>query len=198
MAQKLMPRLDFPAGHRGGPSRPIIAKDLDEIAQRLLHDPALCASDRVASVLIAVFAQPVSRVARLTADDVAIEEENVAIRFGDTAVSMPAPVASDVRRLLGDVAERSAAMVRHPLWLFPSHEPGRPIGEQALSRRMKAIGVECNGARRAALLQLAGRVPAAIVADLLGVHVSTATQWAQMSGRPWGDIGAASLRSTQG
>jgi hypothetical protein len=190
IAQKLMPRLDFPAGHRGGPSRPIITQDLDELARRLLHDTALSASDRIASVLIAVFAQPVSRVARLTADDVAIDGENVAIRFGDTGVSMPAPVASDVHRLLGDVAERSAAMVPHPSWLFPSHGPGRPIGEQALSRRMKAIGVECNGARRAALLQLAARLPAAIVADLLGVHVTTATQWAQISGRPWGDYPA--------
>jgi hypothetical protein len=190
MAQKLTPRLDFPAGHRGGPSPPIIVEELDELAQRLLHDPELSPRDRVASVLIAVFAQPVSRVARLTADDVALDGETVAIRLGDTAVRMPAPVASDVRKLLGDVAERSAAMVRHASWLFPGSGAGRPIGEQVLSHRMKAIGVECNGARRAALLQLAGRLPAAIVADLLGVHVTTATQWAQISGRPWGDYPA--------
>jgi hypothetical protein len=60
------------------------------------------ARDRVASVLIAVFAQPVSRVARLTVDDVTVDGENVAIRFGDTAVSVPEPVASDVRKLLAD------------------------------------------------------------------------------------------------
>lgn len=63
---------------------------------------------------------------------------------------------------------------------------------------MKAVGVECNGARRAALLQLAGRVPAAIVADLLGVHVSTATQWAQFSGRPWGDYPALRVSGAHG
>ncbi len=94
-----MPKLDFPTGHRGGPSPPVIAEDLGALAQRLLHDPDLCARDRVASVLIAVFAQPVSRVARLTADDVAIDAENVAIRFGDTAISMPGPVAGDLRDL---------------------------------------------------------------------------------------------------
>jgi hypothetical protein len=44
-------------------------------------------------------------------------------------------------------------------------------------------------------LQLAGRLPAAIVADLLGVHVTTATQWAELAGRPWGDYPA--LRSSQ-
>jgi hypothetical protein len=55
---------------------------------------------------------------------------------------------------------------------------------------MKRIGVDCRDTRRAALLELAGRLPAAIVADLLGVHVTTATQWAQIAGRPWGDYPA--------
>jgi hypothetical protein len=196
MAQKLMPRLDFPTGHRGAPSPPVISEDLAELAQRLLHDPELSARDRVASVLIAVFAQPVSRVARLTAEDVAVDGENVAIRFGDTAISMPQPIARDLRGLLADITKGSSTIVRHPPWLFPGSPPSRPLGEHVLSLRMKRLGVECNGARRAALLQLAGRLPAAIVADLLGIHVATATQWAQIAGRPWGDYPA--LRAGHG
>lgn len=79
-------------------------------------------------------------------------------------------------------------MVRHPQWLFPGAVPSSPVGELVLSRRMARIGVDCRDRRRAALLELAGRLPATIVADLLGVHVSTATQWAQIAGRPWGII----------
>lgn len=186
MAQKLMPKLEFPSGPRGGASAPVIAQDPVELARRLLEDPQLSARDRVASVLIAVFAQPVVRVARLTTDHVAVDGDNVAIRLGDTAVSMPEPVARDVRQLIADTAERSPAPRDAP-WLFPGAVASRPIGEQVLSRRMKQIGVECNQARRGALLHLAGRVPAAIVADTLGVHVATATQWAKIAGRPWGD-----------
>lgn len=52
---------------------------------------------------------------------------------------------------------------------------------------MKRVGVDCCDTRRAALLELPGRLPAAIVADLVGVHLTTATQWAQIAGRPWGD-----------
>jgi hypothetical protein len=137
-----------------------------------------------------VFAQPVSRVARLTANDVAIEREAVAIRLGDAAVSMPVPVANDLRKLMADAAAQPPPKTRRPAWLFPGSAPGRPVGEHVLSRRMKRIGVDCNDARRAALLELAGRLPAAIVADLLGVHVSTATQWAELAGRPWGDYPA--------
>jgi hypothetical protein len=196
IAQKLMPKLDFPAGQRGGPSLPVNSEDLVELAQRLLHDPELPAHDRVAAVLIAVFAQPVSRVARLTADDIIVDGESVAIRFGDTAVSLPGPVARDVRCLLAELAKRSPRMLRDPQWLFPGAMRSRPIGELVLSRRMKHMGIECNGARRAALLELAGRLPAAIVSDLLGVHVTTATQWAQISGRPWSDYPAMRTQPT--
>jgi hypothetical protein len=94
IAQKLIPKLDFPVGQRGGPSSPGITEDPIKLAHRLLHDPELSARDRVASVLIAIFAQPVSRVARLTADEVTLNADRVTIRFGDTAVSLPEPVAA--------------------------------------------------------------------------------------------------------
>ncbi|MBA3807301.1 MAG: hypothetical protein H0X28_02730 [Solirubrobacterales bacterium] len=193
IARKLMPKLDFPVGERGGPSQPIIDQDLGELVQRLLNDQQISVRDRVAGILIAVFAQPVTRVARLTADDITLEEQTVAIQLGDTALTVPKPIASDVRKLLSELAKPSSGIVRHPLWLFPGNAPSRPIGALALSRRMKRIGIDCNDARRAALLQLAGQLPAAILADLLGVHISTATQWAEIAGRPWGDYPA--LRS---
>ena len=194
MAQKLMPRLEFPSRRRGGPTAPVSRGDPVELAQRLLHDPELCARDRVASVLIAVFAQPVVRVARLTTDHVAIDGDNITIRLGDTAVGMPEPIARDVRELLAHTAERSPTAPRDARWLFPGAVASRPIGEQVLSRRMKQIGVECNPARRAALLHLAGRIPASIIADTLGVHIATATQWARIAGRPWGDYPDGKLR----
>ena len=59
-----------------------------------------------------------------------------------------------------------------------------------LSRRLKRIGVDCANARRTALLQLGGELPAALLADLLGLHIHTANKWAQIAGRPWGDYPA--------
>jgi len=58
---------------------------------------------------------------------------------------------------------------------------------QVLSRRLKRIGVDCADARRTALMQLGGEMPAPVIADLLGIHVDTADKWAQIAGRPWGD-----------
>jgi integrase len=160
------------------------------LARQLLHDPGIAVRDRVAGVLIVLFAQPVGRIARLTVDDITVVDESVAVRFGDTAITLPGPLASDLRVLIADRRGCVAAAVPESRWLFPGGSPGQPISERVLSLRLKRIGVDCPEARRTALLQLAGQMPAALVADLLGVHVATATQWAQIAGRTWSDYPA--------
>jgi hypothetical protein len=190
MTQKLMPSLEYPGSGRIGPAPPIVAEDVIATARRLLHDPAISPRDRVAAVLIAVFAQPVSRVARLTADQVILDGERVSIKFGETAVGMPEPVANDIRGLLAASAKPRAGIVRQPRWLLTGKTPGRPIGELPLSQRLKRIGIDCKDRRHAALLHLAARMPAAILADLIGIHISTATEWAEIAGRPWADYPA--------
>jgi hypothetical protein len=85
----LMPKLDFPTSSRGRPAAPIIDQDLIELAGRLLHDPLITTRDRVAGSLVVLFAQHVSRVARLTLDDITIDTSTVAIRLGSTAIVVP-------------------------------------------------------------------------------------------------------------
>lgn len=182
-----MPRLDFPAGQRTGPGHVISDEDPAQLARHLLHAPNITPRDRVAALLIVLFAQPVGRVARLTIDDVAIGDDSVAIRLGTTAIELPEPLAGHLRDLVADRRSGAAAAINEPRWLLHGKAPGRPIDELALSRRLKLIGVDCAAARRSTLLQLAGEIPAAIVADLLGIHIHTATKWADIAGRPWSD-----------
>lgn len=44
--------------------------------------------------------------------------------------------------------------------------------------------------RLAALAHIAASMPAAVVADLLGVHPGTASAWAKATGRTWADYTA--------
>jgi hypothetical protein len=99
-------------------------------------------------VLIVPFAQSVSHVARLTIDDIAIDSEAVAIRFGDSAITLPEPLAAHLRELIADRSGWHAATVPETRWLFPGGAPRRPISEQVLSRRLKRIGVDCHDAPR--------------------------------------------------
>jgi hypothetical protein len=110
---------------------------------------------------------------------------------------MPDPLATQLRGLIAERRGWVAAAVPETRWLFPGGAPGRPINEQVLSRRLKRIGVDCSHARRTGLLQLARRMPAALVADLLGVHIVTATKWAEIAGRPWGEYPAMRAQTGQ-
>jgi hypothetical protein len=190
MTQKLTPRLDFPAGQRSGPTPPITEHDLVTLVRRLLEDPEIPARERVAGILVAVYAQPIVRVARLTIDQITISDTDTTIRFAQTPVTLPELAAIAVRAWLDQRQAGMPPLATPSPWLFPGNTPSRPISEQTLSRRLKLIGVDCNQDRRAALLYLAGEIPAAILADIVGVHVTTAGAWADIAGRPWGDYPA--------
>jgi len=186
----LMRKLDFPAGRTTAITPAVSAHNRVTLARRLLHEEGIETRDRVAGVLVVVFAQPVTKLASLTVDDVAINDETVAIRFGQTAITLPQPLDGHLRELIAERRDRAAAELPTPPWLFPGSSPGRPIGAQSLSRRLKRIGVDCQARRIAALVDIAGHIPAPVLADLLGLGILTATRWAEIAGRPWGDYPA--------
>jgi integrase len=181
------PPLDFPFGHRGGPTPPITQRDALEFTRRLLGDHTIPARDRLAAILVAVYAQPIGRVVRLTLNDITISDGNTTIRFGETPITLPGPIVNMLREWLDQRDGAMPPMASPSPWLFPGSPPSRPIGELSLSRRLKRIGIVCSDDRRAALLHLAGEIPAAILSDLAGVHLHTAIAWAEIAGRPWGD-----------
>jgi hypothetical protein len=80
-------------------------------------------------------------------------------------------------------------------WLFPGHLPGRPITPARLGERLGRLGIHAQPGRRAALLQLAADVPAAVLADLLGIAGTTAADWAHAAGGDWSRYAAATARA---
>jgi hypothetical protein len=187
-AQKLMPRLKFPSGPRRGPAGPIIDQDPRDIARRLLDDPEIPARERVAAILVAIYAQPIVRVARFTIDRIATTDtDSMTVTLAQTPVTLPATIAAAVSTWLEQRDMDMPPLATPSPWLFPGNPSSRPIGEQQLSRRLKLFGIHCKQDRQAALLHLAGEIPAAILADIVGVNVNTAGTWAEIAGRPWGD-----------
>jgi hypothetical protein len=183
----LMGKVEFPAGRKTAITPAVAVRDRVALTHRLLHEDGIEVRDRVAGVIVVLFAQPVTKIASLTVEDVAINDETVAIRLGETAITLSRPLADHLRELIAGRRGRAAAELPTPRWLFPGSSPGRPIGAQSLSRRLKRIGVECQARRLAALVDIAGQVPAPVLADLLGISILTATKWAEIAGRPWGD-----------
>jgi len=191
----VMAKIDLPALNRQLVGLPIDINARTATARRLLHAPDISASDRVAGALVVIYAQPLSRITRLTVDDVELCADSVTLRLGDSPLQLDAPLDDHLRTVLG--ARRSpaaAALEPAERWLFPGAAPGRPIGALALGRRLKRLGIEGPTNRRTALLELSRQIPAPLLASLLGIHVTTAAKWGQLAGHHQSDYLA--LRDT--
>jgi hypothetical protein len=62
---------------------------------------------------------------------------------------------------------------------------GQPIDNHSLTSRLNRHGISARAARNGALAALAADLPAAIMADLLGMHVNTAVRWVTYARRDW-------------
>ncbi len=178
--------LDLPTQQRGSLPRPVDDDARWQLVRRLLHDPALDPADRVAGALVTLYAQPVSRISQLTRGDVSEREGAVLLHVGRDQLLLPKPLASLLRTLPADQPAGTAGRLPTPTaWLFPGRQPGRPIHPEQLRRRLGALGIACRANRTSALLHLAAEVPAVVLADLLGLHPTTAERWAKLAAGNW-------------
>ena len=70
-------------------------------------------------------------------------------------------------------------------WLFPGGIPGKPITASQLGERLHALGIYAMPGRRAALTDLAAKMPAAVLADLLHLSPGTSVRWVHQAGGDW-------------
>ena len=69
----------------------------------------------------------------------------------------------------------------------PGRVPGQPIDLRSLITQLNRHGISARPARNGALAALASDLPAAILADLLGMHVNTAVRWVIHARKDWTD-----------
>lgn len=165
------------------------------LARGLLHDPLPEHSDpdrssqlrvRIAGLLVLLYAQPVSRISRLTLTALTIDDTHVQLTLGNTAVTCPPGLAELLRAHMAQRRYLGAVQpLTDPGWLFPGRSPGQPFGPTSLARQLRSIDLHTSTARPAALLHLASTMPAAVVADLLGISIHTVTELTATTGSTW-------------
>lgn len=184
--------LEFPATGWSGPTGPIDTEGRWEHVRRLLHDDGtVTLEDRVVGLLVVLYAQHPATIGRLTVDDLYVTDDHVTIRFGRAPITLLDPVADLVRQLV--IERRGHARVGtdpSSRWLFPGGRPGQAISPFRLTERLRQIGLPAGQARSTALFQLAGELPAAILARLLGIHITAAVKWQHATGGDWTNYAA--------
>ena len=129
----------------------------------LLHDETIETQLRLAGYLVALYAQPVARIVRLSATDLTITDAGANVDLNGTPIALPA----SLRRVACDM--RAAATE----WLFPGQKAGRPTHPMHLSRRLRELGLPVAAARPSAMAALAHQIPAPVLADVLGFSAHT-------------------------
>ena len=106
--------LDFPATRWAGPTRVIDAEGRWAQARHLLHDGTLKPEDRVAGLLVLLYAQQPATISRLTLGHVQSRSGEVHLRLGREPVVLPEPLAGLVLRLADTRQGHAATGTRAP------------------------------------------------------------------------------------
>ena len=185
LAQKIVRDLSFPAERWNGPSQPMDDKARWTTARRLLHDDTLKPEDRLAGLLLLLYAQWPAAISRLTVDHIEETDGAVRLRLGAVPVGLPAPVAELALQQVA-VRRSHAVLARTDSpWLFPGGQPGRPISAWAMGERLRKLGIRLAEARSTALFQLATELPAAVLARTLGIDITVAVKWQRAAAGDW-------------
>ena len=178
---RICPRLHIPVS--GKPTRtPVGATDEErrELFGAILRAGEVDPRTRLAGALLVLFGTRVARLRMLRVSDIIEDDGRVAIRLGPDPLQLPEEVAPlaiaardrrDAPRLLSDAGEDE--------WLFPGQHHGTPITSEALTKRLRAIGIHARMVRTGALVSLVQEVPAPVISRLTGLHVTATTRWAE-------------------
>jgi hypothetical protein len=190
-------RLDFAAIRWDGPVGDLDIETRWEQARWLLHDSTVKPEDRLAGLLVLLYAQWPAAISRLTLDHIDTAGDEVCIQLGREPLVLPEPIAALARQLV-QTRQGHAVIGDHGRspWLFPGGQPGRPISAARMTERLRELGIRSGQARSTALFQLATDLPAAIIARMLGVHISVATAWQRASAGDWATYAAEVSRRT--
>lgn len=84
--------LTLPSTTWSGPATAIQAQERWDQARRLLHDQTLDAADRVAGLLVLLYAQRAAGIARLSLDHLDFTPDATRLRLGPEPVALPSPL----------------------------------------------------------------------------------------------------------
>jgi hypothetical protein len=169
-----------------GPARVLDHHDRWDTVRRLLHDERVKPEDRLAGLLVLLYAQGATAISRMTVSQVQVSEGAVRLRLGRVPIELPEPVAAVARTVAVNRKGHATIGAREPSpWLFPGGQPGRPVSTARLTQRLSELGIRPGQARSTALFLLAAEIPAAILARTLGICTDVAVTWQRLSAGDW-------------
>lgn len=182
---RLTRRFELPTLHRGG-TAPMPERDRTALLGKVLTDQHAPLRSRAAAAILLLYAQPLTRITRLSIDDIICDGDQVLLRLGDPPSPVPDPVAALLLEYVGQRGNMATATNHASHWLFPGRCAGQPLRSDTLSALLvHDLGVPATAGRTAAIRQHVLDLPAPIVATALGYHHNTTTRHTAEAGTTW-------------
>jgi hypothetical protein len=186
-SRDVAPELAVLLRSRQQPEQVLDERERWDLLRRCLNDDMIPLDTRAAAAIVLLFGLPISRIRHLTIDQPDIGESGNFLRAGRHPLLLPPRLAN----LLAQLADAPCTPARlanadnTARWLFPGLTPGRPTSAPGFTLTLRALGLDARTARNAALISLAGDLPVPILADVLGLHTTTAERWAHLAKSDW-------------
>jgi integrase len=164
---------------------PLPQRERMALLGHLLTGQDLPLRSRVAGIIVLLYAQRVSRIVRLTIDDVICDGDQLLLRLGEPPSPVPTPFAKLLLTWISERDNMNTATNPDSRWLFPGRCAGQPMHPASLAALVNKLGVPTSTGRTAAIRQHLLEMPAPVVADALGYHPVTAAQIATQVGVAW-------------
>ncbi|QQQ64414.1 hypothetical protein [Paenarthrobacter ureafaciens] len=143
-------------------------------------------SYRVAATLLLLYAQPVVKIAAMKSTDVVLTPDGPRLSLGEEhPAPVPEPFASLLITHLAARPNMRTGSSSGSLWLFPGYRAGQHIHPNTLMMRLREIGIDLLGARNASLRGLVNKIPAPLVAEMLGYSYQITQKHATAAAEPW-------------
>jgi len=180
-----MPRRALPPlrPSHGGPV--LSAAGRLDLLRRALTDDQAPLRTRAGACLLLLFAQPVTRIVRLTIDDIIRQDGQLLLRAGNPPAPVPEPFATLLAQLAASRQNTDTATNPSSRWLFPGRRAGQPLHADTLWTALRQFGIPATAARTAALRQLVLQAPAPVIAQALGYSHLAAHRHAAQAGGSW-------------
>lgn len=164
-------------------------RDLLDIA---LHDLSHPLNIRVAGALVLLLGLTPATIVQIRAADITHDRGRTLLKIGRHPLTLPGTLGHLVDELVarGPKARHSIIATRsdpNP-WLFPGASPTGHASSGRLAVQLNSrFGLRVRDARNSALTALALDMPAPVLADLLGINITTAIRWSRLVRRDWTD-----------
>ncbi|MDT3397319.1 hypothetical protein RKE29_11780 [Streptomyces sp. B1866] len=189
--RRLAPEIHIPwlGSGRSDPGDILDDHERWQLLRRCLTEEDIPLHQRAAGALVLLYGQRPQRIVTLTRADISTRGERTHLTLDRHPVLLPPPLAEIIQRLAAAEPFGRRPIIRGPApasaLLFPGARPGACMDHGRLTHQLNTLGIRVIPARNSALCALADDLPAPVVADLLGIHITTAVRWGKLVKRDW-------------